>query len=82
MLPGLFPELVSPHALAEQLVRDSRNGNRGLCDLGVGEGFGVLLEVCRRILKQKQDALHAPRQDVQVNIPKGVAFVGLDFSVG
>ena len=58
VLPGLLPKLISPHALAVQLVQDSLDGHLDFLDLRVIEGLGVSLEGCRSILEEKQDALH------------------------
>ena len=58
VLPGLLPKLISPHALAVQLVPDSLDGHLDFLDLGVIKGLGVSLEGCHRILEEKQDALH------------------------
>ena len=70
VLPGILPKLISPHALAVQLVRDSLDGHLDFLDLGVLEGLCVSLEGCRRILEEKQDALHWPCGDVQIDIPE------------
>ena len=72
VLPGLFPKLISPHALAVQLVWDSLDSHLDLRELWVVELLRVPLIGYRRVLEQHQDTLHAPRRDIEVDVPEGV----------